>query len=352
VTIDGRTGTVLPPGNSIASETVRVTRVVPPESDAVKKVRYYVDNKPVYSTDTLRPFDYRYVTSRYQKVDTVIEYASGQRISLAEHIPDTHSDTFFNFLFRGFQTNPQVFTLLGGIAGLLAVGAIILAIVHSIERRHYWRLAHGFIQEKVQKNQQLRSFKDTYRLQKIKKGIGYFLKYGALVTSLLVLAIGINRYVGTLYSVDGISMTNTFHDKAEVLVNRIPVTLAALAGRSYVPQRGEVVIMNAAYGFVHSQTHTEGFIIKRVLGLPGERVVVKDGVITVYTADGIAIQPDSDASWQSTMIATTSAENIDLTLDENELFISGDNRQDSVDSRYNGPITTDQLVGTVVLKLW
>jgi len=355
VSIGGRLGTILPPGNSIATDSLRVTRVISPDADTVTKVLHYVDDRPVYTSKTLETFDYRYLIASQQRATSVVEYASGQRISLNEEVPLTYSDNFFNFLFRVFQTSPQLITSFAVAIGLWILAAITLAIVHTIERRHNWRLAHGFIKPHAYKAGAPVSVSRIFKIEHIKEIIRACLKYGAILISMVVVGVAVNQYVGTFYTIHGTSMTNTFSNNGKVIINRIPVTVAALAGRDYIPERGQVVILNAAYGFVNPQSAkdaNEGYIIKRVLGLPGERVNIKDGVVTIYKSDGSSILPDTDAPWQNTMIPSTSAENIDLTLNNNELFVSGDNRIGSVDSRFNGPITTDQLVGIVTIKLW
>jgi signal peptidase I len=91
-------------------------------------------------------------------------------------------------------------------------------------------------------------------------------------------------------------------------------------------------------------------LIKRVIGLPGERVVVKDGSITVFNAEfPEGFNPDADTEYGPTL-APTSGE-VDITVGENELFVSGDNRAPggSLDSRTGiGLVPVENIVG----RLW
>ena len=86
-----------------------------------------------------------------------------------------------------------------------------------------------------------------------------------------------------------------------------------------------------------------------MIALPGERVVVKGGKITVYSGDE-KIKPDDDKPWTQDIIRSD-LDDIDITLAADELFVVGDNRPGSIDSRYYGPIKLDQVIGDVVVRV-
>ena len=74
-------------------------------------------------------------------------------------------------------------------------------------------------------------------------------------------------------------METTLFTGDRLIVNRLPVTWAQLQNKQYIPERGHVIVFknpkyNAGMG--------EEFIVKRVIAFPGERVTVKDGILTVY----------------------------------------------------------------------
>jgi signal peptidase I len=119
-----------------------------------------------------------------------------------------------------------------------------------------------------------------------------------------------------------------------------------------MPERGTVVVFKK----FHNQL-TDGeldpenaLVVKRVLALPGERVVVKGTDLLVYNEDHPdGFMPDNNSSWSS-VIASTTPRNVDITLKEGELFVAGDDRENSVDSRDYGPINISQIQGAVLYR--
>ena len=91
-------------------------------------------------------------------------------------------------------------------------------------------------------------------------------------------------------------------------------------------------------------------LIKRVIGLPGERVVIQNGYITIYNnAHPSGFNPDKTSGYKIT--AATTSGDIDTILDANQIFVCGDNRTNSEDSRFFGPINANQIVGRLVLRI-
>ena len=64
-------------------------------------------------------------------------------------------------------------------------------------------------------------------------------------------------------------------------MNRIPVTLAQLQNKPYIPERGEIIVFKNP---LYNGNNVDEFIVKRVIAFPGERVVLKDGHYIVYNA--------------------------------------------------------------------
>lgn len=93
-------------------------------------------------------------------------------------------------------------------------------------------------------------------------------------------------------------------------------------------------------------------LVKRVIGLPGDRVVVHEGVITIYNStnpDGF--KPDEELPYAADAQMTPTLNEIDVTLSQDELYVCGDNRSNSMDSRMFGPIKTDQVVGKLIARI-
>src|ERR1700733_6314761 len=173
-----------------------------------------------------------------------------------------------------------------------------------------------------------------------------FSTVGLFVTAFSI-AILLNTFVIQSYQVDGISMQQTLHNDDRLIVSKVPRTVSRITHHQYIPQRGQIIIFNEAGlpGFVGEKQ-----LIKRVIGLPGERVVVKDGQITVYNkANPNGFNPDTAGIYTIDQKVTLS--NVDVTLQPDELFVCGDNRPNSEDSRYFGPIKSNQIVAKLVLRI-
>ena len=289
VKIAGAIGYILPPGTLSDQSSLRFFKVVNPNTDTLLGVTYYVDGKAVNSSKRLQSFDLRYVTHNEQSLMSVLDYASGQRIVIEQSPPSSYSDNFFNYIFRLYGTSPGLFSLIIGILALALAATSVLLGVRAYNKRMAWRRAHGFEEDIVadvsySEEQYERGERHIKILNRAK--IASLISFGIIVIVVLILIV--NNFMLIMYKVDGKSMTNTFTDGSWQFVNRIPVTVAHMSSREYTPTRGEVVVVHKVYGIVDSELEVQSgdsFIIKRVLGLPGEKVVIKDGVITIYNKE-------------------------------------------------------------------
>jgi signal peptidase I len=170
-----------------------------------------------------------------------------------------------------------------------------------------------------------------------------------LVAALLV-ALGLIAFVFQSYQVDGNSMQQTLQDRDHLIVWKLPRTWAHITGHQYVPKRGDVVIFTETNLAQFNQENTKQ-LIKRVIGLPGDRVVVANNTITIYNkAHPTGFQPDKTLPYGS-HITEPAQQNIDITLDKDQLYVCGDNRTNSLDSRFFGPIKTNQLIGKLAARV-
>ena len=164
------------------------------------------------------------------------------------------------------------------------------------------------------------------------------------VAAPLLIVFILHNFVFQAYHVDGSSMTPTLHTADYMIISKVENTLAKLTGKSYIPRRHQVVVFN------YPQDPSLIFI-KRVTALPGERVVVKNGTITVYNTehpDGFS--PDDDSFERS---ATYTEGDVDEVVPEGNIFVVGDNRlpSGSYDSREWGMLPSKDIIGNSVIRL-
>jgi signal peptidase I len=178
----------------------------------------------------------------------------------------------------------------------------------------------------------------------------------SILSTVLILALApiiawlMITFVFQSYEVDGPSMEETLHDKDRLIVLKTGKTMSQITGDEYIPKRGEVIIF-VKHGLVELGAAQDKQLIKRVIGLPGERIVVKDGKITVYNdANPNGFDPDENQEYAKTISFTNG--NVDIRVGEGEVFVAGDNRGNSLDSRSFGPVNSEDIIGKLVFRLF
>ena len=168
----------------------------------------------------------------------------------------------------------------------------------------------------------------------------------ALFLVAILIALFAKAFIVQPYIVDGQSMETTLQNNDRLLVNKLPLTFAHF-GHKYVPNRGDIIIFNQSGlpGFNSSKK-----LIKRVIGLPGDRVVIKDGLITIYNASRpTGFNPDTQTGYK--INATSTSGSVDTILAWDQIFVCGDNRNNSEDSRYFGPVNINQIEGKLAFRI-
>ena len=162
------------------------------------------------------------------------------------------------------------------------------------------------------------------------KEIFGFLIYVAVVVGITFLII---TFVGQRTYVSGSSMENTLSDGDNLIVDKITY-------RFTDPQRFDIIVFPFQYG-------EKVYYIKRIIGLPGETIRVQDGEIYV---DGEILE---DSYGREVMRSSGIAED-PIVLGEDEYFVLGDNRNDSMDSRDPsvGLIKRDHIIGRAWMRVW
>jgi len=167
-----------------------------------------------------------------------------------------------------------------------------------------------------------------------------------------VIALLLTIFVFQSYQVDGPSMETTLQNNDRLIVWKLPRTWARITHRQYVPNRGDVIIFTEPGLGNYDQPDGSKQLVKRVIGLPGDKVVIKDGVITIYNSEHPnGFQPDKTMPYGANGHIPVTDNDGTFVLSANQLFVCGDNRPNSLDSRIFGPITTDQVVGKLAARI-
>lgn len=183
-----------------------------------------------------------------------------------------------------------------------------------------------------------------------KDGIKGILSTVAILVIAPIIALSLTLFVFQSYEVDGPSMETTLQNHDRLIVYKLPKTIARLTGNNYLPKRAEIVIFTRKDNIEFGSSKPRQ-LIKRVIALPGERVVVKDGSITVYNQEHPeGFNPDQIAPYGK--VITTTSGDVDLTVPEDSIYVCGDNRPQSLDSRSFGPVPMKDLVGKLSLRVY
>ncbi len=128
-------------------------------------------------------------------------------------------------------------------------------------------------------------------------------------------------------------MSPNFHDGQQLLVNKIVY-------KFHEPERGDVVIF-------HSPIKYQDDFIKRIIGLPGESVEIKEGIVYIHKEDGTVLPLDEP------YIAEPARNNFKGNkIPEDEYFVLGDNRNNSSDARNGWTLPRQNIIGKVWLSIW
>lgn len=173
--------------------------------------------------------------------------------------------------------------------------------------------------------------------------------FGILIAAPLI-ALFLIAFVFQSYEVDGPSMENTLQNGDRLVVLKIGKSVASIRGQDYIPDRGSIIVFHKADGTTINGGNRQ--LVKRVIGLPGERVRVSNGSVTVYNDEfENGFNPDSGTEYETNIDGRTPG-NVDLTVQEGEVFVLGDNRNNSSDSRAFGTVPSNEIVGELALRIY
>jgi signal peptidase I len=154
----------------------------------------------------------------------------------------------------------------------------------------------------------------------------FLIDLGETVGLAVILFLVINT-VSARVRVDGFSMLPTLHDGEFVLVNKLAYRLGA-------PARGDIIVFR-------STTTTDLDLIKRIMGVPGDKISIRNGQVTIndqtLSEPYINAIPNYSGEWQ---------------VPEDYLFVLGDNRNNSSDSHLWGLLPQKNVIGKALVIYW
>lgn len=167
---------------------------------------------------------------------------------------------------------------------------------------------------------------------KIREHVEGFWDLIKFATIALAIVIPIRMFIAQPFVVSGDSMFPTFHNGQYLIVDELSYNL-------YGPHRGDAVIFRYP-------NDPSRFFIKRIIGLPNEKISIKDGVVTIYNAEYPKGFTLSEPYINETFTTTN-----DYETTSDQYFVMGDNRNRSSDSRIWGTVSRKLLIGRAYLRL-
>ena len=159
------------------------------------------------------------------------------------------------------------------------------------------------------------------------------LEWGAVVVGALLAALVIKTFLFQAYFIPSSSMTETLQVRDRILVNKLSYQFGNI-------DRSDIIVFHRPDNA--PQGDTEEFI-KRVVGLPGETIHAEAGI--VYINDRPLDEPYLRENELTLNLPA-------LVVPEGHLFVMGDNRRNSADSRVFGTIDQDLIVGEAFIRVW
>jgi len=169
----------------------------------------------------------------------------------------------------------------------------------------------------------------------LKSALQYIIELVHIIVISLAIIIPIRYFLIQPFYVKGASMEPNFYDHEYLIIDEISYRIRE-------PKRGEIVVFK--YPNDPSQ-----YFIKRIVGMPGETVEIKDGRVRIYPQNSLVGYYLNESQYLSN-VETVSEKKFQIA--ENEYFLMGDNRPSSLDSRVFGPVQDKLIVGKVWLRGW
>lgn len=168
-----------------------------------------------------------------------------------------------------------------------------------------------------------------------RKIVNFFLDFLETIVVALSIFVVVYLFLMQPHEIKGNSMEPNFYNNEYILTDKISYKLRE-------PNRGDVVIFKAP-------TDQEVDYIKRVIGLPGDRIKIQNGFVYV---NGEKLNEDYLRDKTSLFPGSFMAEGAEITVPAGKLFVLGDNRPHSSDSRIFGPVPENTIIGRAFIRYW
>ncbi len=199
-------------------------------------------------------------------------------------------------------------------------------------------------------NEKLNSVVDTTEevaevvTSKLPKWAKELIEWVIVLAVAAIIAFLLNTFVLKLAVVNGKSMEPTLQHGDRLYVNKL----------FYTPERGDVVIVNAKdYAGTNGFNEKEVFWVKRVVAIEGDTLYIDFNTGDVYVNGEIVDEPYiNEPTLTSKHYMQEYTKENPLVIEEGEVFVMGDNRNHSGDSRIVGPIPVENIEGHAVFRFW
>lgn len=165
-------------------------------------------------------------------------------------------------------------------------------------------------------------------------------EWGKAIIFALILALVVRNFLFTPIIVDGESMLPTLGDENRMIVNKLGYLISE-------PERFDIIVFHA---------EEEKDYIKRIIGLPGDKITYKNDILYI---NDIALEEKFLTEFKTNLTASPLTGDFELEdisnyeyVPEEHLFVLGDNRRYSKDSRHIGLISYEEIIGKADIVFW
>lgn len=176
----------------------------------------------------------------------------------------------------------------------------------------------------------------------ISEGVWRILEIVAYSMVAMLIAYLIITFVGQRTVVDGDSMYPGLEDKDNIIVDKLSYRFGDI-------KRYDVIVFN----YHDPIKNVDSYYIKRVIGLPGETIVIKDGLVYLIDDEGNEIYLNEDYGYYvNAQVMEAYLASVPIKIPEDQYFVLGDNRNRSYDSRQIGLIKKEDILGKAWVRFY